>query len=91
MNSMRQPHHAEAAAGEQFQGGKYNAAYRADDFKFSQFLIPPGKRVLELGCGRGDLLASLRPSHGVGVVPMYVRNMRSGQLVLNQSLKVLSP
>ena len=32
-----------------------------------RFLIPPGKRVLELGCGRGDLLAALEPSYGVGV------------------------
>src|SRR5215207_2095515 len=32
-----------------------------------RFLIPPGQRVLELGCGRGDLLAALRPSVGVGV------------------------
>jgi ubiquinone/menaquinone biosynthesis C-methylase UbiE len=30
-------------------------------------LIPPGKRVLEIGCGQGDLLAALRPRHGVGV------------------------
>lgn len=30
-------------------------------------IIPPGKRVLEIGCGCGDLLASLKPSHGVGV------------------------
>lgn len=30
-------------------------------------LIPPGKRVLEIGCGQGDLLASLKPSQGVGV------------------------
>jgi SAM-dependent methyltransferase len=32
-----------------------------------RFLIPPGVRVLELGCGQGDLLVSLRPSYGVGV------------------------
>ena len=30
-------------------------------------LIPPGMRVLEVGCGRGDLLAALRPAYGVGV------------------------
>jgi ubiquinone/menaquinone biosynthesis C-methylase UbiE len=30
-------------------------------------LIPPGKRVLEIGCGQGDLLASLKPASGVGV------------------------
>jgi len=46
---------------------QFNAAYHEDDFKFMKFLIPPGKRVLELGCGRGDLLAALKPSYGVGV------------------------
>ena len=30
--------------------------------------IPPEAKVLELGCGGGDLLASLKPSIGVGVV-----------------------
>src|SRR4051794_17417344 len=30
-------------------------------------LIPPGHRVLEIGSARGDLLATLRPSRGVGV------------------------
>ena len=35
--------------------------------QYYTFLIPPGLRVLELGCGRGDLLAQVRPSLGVGV------------------------
>ena len=59
--------YAEARLNEQDRRGKFNAAYREDDLKFMRFLIPPGKRVLELGCGRGDLLAALRPSYGVGV------------------------
>src|ERR1700694_1784368 len=46
---------------------EFNAAYHADDRKFMQFLIPPGRRVLELGCGRGDLLAALKPSCGGGI------------------------
>ena len=46
---------------------EFNVAYHQDDLKFMRFLIPPGKRVLELGCGRGDLLAALAPSYGVGI------------------------
>jgi ubiquinone/menaquinone biosynthesis C-methylase UbiE len=30
-------------------------------------VIPPHMRVLELGCGQGDLLAALEPSRGVGI------------------------
>lgn len=32
-----------------------------------RFLVPPGLRVLELGCGDGSLLAALAPSEGTGV------------------------
>ncbi|MDQ3440996.1 MAG: bifunctional class I SAM-dependent methyltransferase/glycosyltransferase family 2 protein [Planctomycetota bacterium] len=32
-----------------------------------RFHIPPGRRVLEIGCGTGDLLAAVKPSLGVGV------------------------
>ena len=31
------------------------------------FVVPPGQRIIEIGCSRGDLLASLQPSYGVGV------------------------
>lgn len=31
------------------------------------FLIPPDARVLEIGCGLGNLLAAVKPAHGVGV------------------------
>jgi len=35
--------------------------------KYYRFLVPPGMRILALGCGQGDLLASLKPSFGVGI------------------------
>lgn len=44
-----------------------NSAYYADDRRFMRFVVPPGARILELGCGTGNLLASLAPSRGVGV------------------------
>lgn len=32
-----------------------------------QYIIPAGLRVLEIGCGKGELLASVKPEEGVGV------------------------
>lgn len=35
--------------------------------KIYQYIIPAGSTVLEIGSGTGDLLASVKPSHGVGI------------------------
>jgi SAM-dependent methyltransferase len=55
------------------------AASRLDTFKswggyyhkrltrIYQTLVPPGLKVIELGCGQGDLLAGLQPCEGLGV------------------------
>ncbi len=32
-----------------------------------RFLVSPNQRVLEIGCGMGELLAHTQPSHGVGI------------------------
>ncbi|EKD90394.1 MAG: hypothetical protein ACD_31C00005G0020 [uncultured bacterium] len=34
---------------------------------FYKFHIAPSKKILELGCGTGNLLSSLKPSKGVGI------------------------
>ncbi len=46
---------------------RFSSHYAAHLQRIYSFLVPQGQRVLELGCGKGDLLAALAPSEGVGV------------------------
>ena len=46
---------------------KWSAYYREKILAAYAQMISPGAKVLELGCGRGDLLAGLQPDVGVGV------------------------
>jgi SAM-dependent methyltransferase len=41
--------------------------FHTEDTAYLRFLIPPGKRVLDLSCGAGETLAALEPSYAVGV------------------------
>ena len=47
--------------------GRPGAYYQKLLQHYFGFLIPPGLRILELGCAHGDLLSHLKPSIGVGV------------------------
>jgi SAM-dependent methyltransferase len=67
------PEYAELAAAfdrfapEDARWRRRNSTYHRLIEQITRFHVPPGLRVLEIGCGSGDLLAALRPSHGVGV------------------------
>src|SRR6266436_176562 len=58
---------ADASAPERRKWLARAAFFHEEDLRYLKFLIPQGARVLELGCGTGDLLAALAPSFGVGV------------------------
>ncbi len=44
-----------------------NRGYHQQILAQYRYLIPPGARVLEVGCAGGDLLAALEPGEGLGI------------------------
>ncbi|WP_320664533.1 glycosyltransferase [Prochlorococcus sp. MIT 1223] len=50
-----------------FKFQKKNRAYYKDLESIHNLLVPKEKRILEIGCGTGDLLNGLSPCYGVGV------------------------
>jgi len=58
---------AETSAYERAAWITRHSFYYEEDWNYMRFLIPRGKRVLDLGCGAGDLLNALEPKDGVGI------------------------
>src|SRR5581483_2669062 len=46
---------------------KKNLGYHLELERIARYHVVPGSRVIEIGCGAGDLLAALQPSVGVGI------------------------
>lgn len=59
--------HWDAAARKYAPGTGWGRWYHRRILELYRFHVNPGQRVLEVGCGGGDLLAALAPARGVGV------------------------
>jgi len=59
--------HFDRIAGDRDAWLARNRFFYEGDRAYMRFLIQPGRSVLEIGCGTGDLLRALQPARAVGV------------------------
>jgi SAM-dependent methyltransferase len=59
--------HWDAVARQMDAGPGWGAFYHERLAEIYRFLVPKEKRVIELGCAQGELLAAFQPARGVGV------------------------
>ena len=59
--------HFDALSTETARSRRQKRHYHREQTRYFKYLVTENKRVLELGCGSGDLLNALNPSYGVGI------------------------
>lgn len=59
--------HWDNIAGNLTRWNKCNSYYHQRLQDIIGLAVPPGQKIIEIGCGTGDMLAALRPSYGVGI------------------------
>ncbi len=66
-----------------------NTFYYQELTRLHQNLIPRGSRVLDIGCGTGNLLAAVTPSEGIGIDFSYEMVKRAQQKYPKLSFQVM--
>lgn len=59
--------HFDELAGDYLQWKYRNRYYHDYLTRYCRALVPPGRKVLDAGCGRGDVLAAVHPREGLGI------------------------
>ena len=67
MTKKEKVEHFNSLAGERNKWRSRNAYYHAELEKYLRFIIPEGLSVIDIGCGTGEILNSLKPSRGLGI------------------------
>jgi len=71
---------------------KKNWYYYKNIINIIKEYVPSGKRVLEIGCGTGDILASVKPKYGIGTdLSSEMIRISKSKYTFNENLRFYLP